>query len=144
LSVSAAIGKLAEFSFVFRGIGFAVRCDEGDDETLAVRVAGDLGPLPYSLQSREARRAVLTIIASANETFGRAVFRIGEDNRLVVGGKVRLEPPVTPVRAVAAAASVVHDVLPYLECIAVFLRPPRLPRAKGDGLVMPAWENLRH
>ncbi len=122
-------GGGAQFDFHYRGIRFAGQCVESDGGA-TLKLAGDVGRLPFSAEAPAARSGLSFIIMHANGLLGR-VFRLVDD-RIVVGREVSVATPVTATALVAAVATVLIPVAPYLDLAAVYFEP-------GGERLKPEW-----
>lgn len=93
-----------------------------------VRVQGDLGPLPYSVEAPEARKRVLEVLYAAR-FLDEPLLVLSPKHTIVLCAETAIAEPVTPITVVAAIASLVVDAHPYLELIAEHLAavPRRRP-----------------
>lgn len=103
------------FSFAFGGTRFQATTALGPN-TLNLELMGDLGPLPYSAESRVARSAMLEMIASGDFRFGR--FAIAKDQIVRVEGSIAIEQPLTPVALLTALTAFLVDLKPHLDSFA--------------------------
>ena len=72
-----------QFDFTFHDIRFAIRYEDLNDHG-ALRIVGDVGPMPYSAESPAARSGLHQIIRAANDVL-EARFRVTQ-------GRVVQEP----------------------------------------------------
>lgn len=127
---------LFQCDFVYRDIHFAARY-EGKDESGHMRLAGDVGPMPFSAESPAARAGLARIIVRANDHLG-PVFRLVH-GRVTMGGGRDLAGPVTPSDLMAAVAAILIPAVPYLDLMAMYVRPPLAPTKAGESAVRPEW-----
>lgn len=104
------------FSFAFSGTRFQATAELGGANKLNLALTGDLGPLPYSVESRMARSAVLDMVAAGEFGFGR--FAIAKDQMIRVEGSVPIEQPLTPVALLTALTAFLVDLKPHLDSFA--------------------------
>jgi hypothetical protein len=123
------------FDFAFRGNRFGGRYDDSDGRG-SLKVVADLGPLPYSAESPEARAGLLCIVEAANQSIG-PVFRIAL-GRILIGTEHTVDLPVTAIGLVTAAAQVLLPFGPYIDLVATYLRPP-LAIKPGESALRPEW-----
>jgi hypothetical protein len=76
------------FSFVCAGITLSARAGRHDGEAW-LEVDGDLGALPFSAESRDARSAVIAVLLAAKLTDHR-YFGVGPDQHIKLRGEVPL------------------------------------------------------
>jgi len=123
------------FDFLYRGITFQARYEE-DEQAALLRLVAEVGIMPYSAQSAEARRNVAYILSEANDTLG-PLLRVSRNSRILLGATLSLEQPVTAVSFLVACAQFLLPVSPYLECLSLTypVPPPRRghksPKAPG-------------
>ncbi|SEH30940.1 hypothetical protein [Magnetospirillum fulvum] len=126
-----------QFDFHYRDIRFAGRV-EVDHGCVTLRVVGDVGPMPYSAESTQARAGLARICAVANESLAGARLRVAQ-GRILLGTDLRLETPPTATALVSAIVEFLLPARPYLELIAVYLRPPLAPARSGETALQPEW-----
>lgn len=133
--------KLApiKFDFVYADIRFVCRCED-TGEILALKLIGDVGPLPFTAESPHGRMALNAIIDEANSVLG-PVFKIGR-GRILLGHDCTLPRPLTATVLVAAAAAFLVPARPYLDLIAEVIRPPLAPSKPGESSVRPGWRRV--
>ncbi len=128
---------VTRFDFACRGIRFVCRLEQAEGRArLALR--GDLGPLPFSAESPAARFGLIRIADAACEALGSAVFRI-DGGRLILGSDFDIPVPVTAVGLMSAVTLFLVPLMPYMEIIAIYLRPPLEPCKPGESAVRPEW-----
>ncbi len=125
-----------KFQFTYMEIPVTARYEKREAEGL-LDLAGLVGTLPYSSESRTARVNVQAILDAANDSLG-PVFVLTADHQILLEARRTLDAPVTTVGVLACLASVLCRLEPYLECIRVFLAPPASPQAARHP-VQPAW-----
>ena len=131
-------GGVFQFDFVFHHIRFAIRYEEHDSHG-RLRVVGDVGPLPYSAESPAARSGLNQIMSRANEVLG-AQFRLNQ-GRIVLGSEAEIERPVTATKMIATVAAALIPSVPYLDLMAVYIRPPQAPAKRGEPVLRPQWRH---
>ena len=104
------------FSFTFLGTRFEASAALGGANKLKLDLIADLGPLPYSVESRMARSAVLDMVAAGEFGFGR--FAIAKNQMIRVEGTVPIEQPLTPVALLTALTAFLLDLKPHLDSFA--------------------------
>lgn len=129
-------GGLIQFDFTWRQIRFTCRYQEGADGG-TLRIAGDVGPLPYTAESPAARAGLGHIVVEANDVLG-PTFRFSQGRILMVAGEP-VQRPLTATHVVTAAATILLPATPYLDLIAVFVRPPLAPAKPGESALRPEW-----
>lgn len=134
--LSVGDGKLL-FDFTFRFVRFAGRYDE-EAGSAAMKLVGDVGPMPFSAESPAARAGLATIVTRANEALGGPAFKVTQ-GRIMLGGELKVVPPVTATSLVATVAAFLIPAIPYLELIALYVRPPAAPAKPGEPALRPEW-----
>jgi len=115
------VGKQTfNFGFAYQSIPFAARYVE-TGALAHIDLVGQVGLLPFTAESPEARRAVSRILDAANSHLG-PVFRL-DDGRIELFGAAEVAAPVTAVGLVSALARFVLRVKPYIDCIDLYLEP---------------------
>lgn len=133
---SLADGPL-QFDFTYRSIRFAARYDQCPLGLGTLKLVGDCGPMPFSAESPQARITLGTILAEANDVLG-PVFKVTQ-GRILVGGESELDAPLTAVSLVAASAAFLLPVDPYLDLLAIVVRPPLEPHKPGEPALRAEW-----
>lgn len=114
------------FSFHYRGISFEGEMQPGQGGRL--RLAADLGKLPYTVESAPARR-LLRHLVLATQRSDRASFHITAAQDVLFVGETQVPAPRTPVSVVAAVTALTLDFKPFLELIEQVLDHALAPRA---------------
>jgi len=130
-----------QFEFGYRDIRFAGRL-EVERGTVSLRVVGDLGPMPFSAESLPARAGLTRICAVANEELSLAQLRVVQ-GRILLGTDQPLDQPPTATGLLTALARFLLSSRPYLDLIAVYLRPPLTPAQPGEPVLQPTWRRRR-
>jgi len=126
-----------EFAFTYVGVRFACRSELIDSDAAVLRLAGDVGPLPFSAESRRGRAAIQAIVDEAGNTLG-PLFKLTR-GRIMVGGDRPLAAPITAAVLVTAVASFMLPIRPYLDILAEVVRPPMQPAKPGESPLRPEW-----
>lgn len=129
-------GGVFHFDFVYRDIRFAVRYEECADCGL-LRVVGDVGPMPFSAESPDARAGLRRIMEHANEGL-TAQFRLSQ-GRVALGVDTRLERPVTATRLISNVTLLLIPAAAYLDVISIYLRPPLAQAKPGESALRREW-----
>lgn len=129
-------GGVMTFDFAFRSIRFAVRYEEGPDGG-SLRLVGDLGPMPFTAESPAARAGLAAIVLEAADLLGPS-FRQAE-GRILLGREITIDRPATASKLIAAVAGILVPAIPYLDLIAVYIRPPLALSAPGERALRPEW-----
>lgn len=132
-------GGIIQFDFSYRHIRFACRYQDSDGGIL--RLAGDVGPLPYTAESPAARAGLGQIVVEANDLLG-PTFRFSQGRILLIAGEP-VARPLIATHVVAAAATILIPATPYLDLIAVYIRPPLAPARPGESALRPEWRRRR-
>lgn len=129
-------GGSTRFDFSFKEIGFSACFEQGDGVDSLV-LSGDCGPLPYTAESPPARAGLGQIVVDANSVLGETFcFSRG---RIQFKARTTVELPLTATHAVAAVATLLVPAIPYLELIAVYIRPPLALGRPGESAIQPQW-----
>ena len=135
---SLAVGDgITLYDFAFRDIRFAGRLEQADG-CAHVKLVGDLGPMPYSAESPSARIGLARIVEAANAHLGDTHFRISQ-GRILLGNDLEIPAPVDATRLVTAMAKFLVPTLPYLELIAIYMRPPLAAAKPGESQLRTEW-----
>lgn len=129
-------GGVIQFDFTYRFIRFTCRY-QNDEGGGTLRLAGDVGPLPFTAESPAARAGLGQIVIEANDLLG-PTFRFSQGRILLVAGEP-VHPPLTASHVIAAAATILIPAAPYLELISVYVRPPLAPARPGESALRPEW-----
>jgi hypothetical protein len=103
------------FRFCFREVPFTASL-ERPAERPVLRLAGELGYLPYSIESPTRRRRLRTVLAVARQGSGLC-WEITERNIIRTSGEIAIGRPLTPTAIVAGAATLLLRARPYLELV---------------------------
>ena len=132
----------AQFDFGYRDIRFVGQVDPAPGGA-RLRLVGDVGLMPYSAESPPARLGLARILVAANDALAGPRFRVTQ-GRILVGADIELSLPLTAAAIVAAVALVLVRVRPYLDLIAVYVRPPLAPAdSPGESPIRPEWRRSR-
>lgn len=134
--LSLGDGAIA-FDFGFRFVRFAGKMEETGG-IAHLKLVGDLGPLPFSAESQAARAGLLRIVDAGNGVLGAGRFRVTQ-GRILLGGDLALPMPVSAVGLVSEVAKFLAPATPYMELIALYIRPPLAPSRPGESAVRPEW-----
>jgi hypothetical protein len=115
------------FRFTACGIEFEASLA---DRRAPLRLSANLGKLPFSAESPDARRLARTVMA-ATDRLRRGHILLSPDQDMVLEGELNPPSPRTPANVIATAVALVLDFKPYIDLLgeAVALRraPPRPP-----------------
>lgn len=114
-------GGLLTFDFTYRGIRFTGDCKDQGDGTARLKLAGDIGPVPFSAEAPAARVGMAHITMHANNLLGQR-FRLA-GGRLLFSGMADCPAPVNATALVAAAAGILIPAAPYFELLSVYMDP---------------------
>jgi hypothetical protein len=103
------------FSFNCYGVAFSADGVEGD-EGPSLQISGNLGPLPYSAESPENRKAIGKILSMAPE-FLNLRLSLSTRKEVVIKGELPLGGSITPSRIVATASAFVASAKPLIQVI---------------------------
>ena len=132
-----AEGGSIQFDFTYRHIHFIARYQESDGKG-ALKLVGDAGPLPFTAESPAARAGLGQIVVQANDVLG-STFRFAHNRIALQVDGIEVQRPVTATHIIAAIATVLVPATPYLDLIAVYVRPPLAPAAPGEPALRPEW-----
>jgi len=114
-----------EFSFEYQGVVFQVVASPKDQGT-SIRFRAILGNLPYTSEHPVARRHATMIIYAASKVLGGRV-RLSSRQHIALIDDIWVSEPMTPVLLLSQAAKLLVGAKPYLELLAVYVRPPMAP-----------------
>lgn len=137
-SLPVAPGGAIQFDFAYRQVPFVCRYDEASG---TLRLAGDVGPLPFTAESPAARSGLGHIVVDANDLLG-PTFRFSQ-GRILLSGATPVPKPLTATHVIAAAAAILIPATPYLDLISVYVRPPLAPHKPGESPLRPEWRRHR-
>lgn len=122
-------GGLVEFSFRFMDVRFNANTRQIQSGPI-LQISGDIAPLPYSAEGVTVRRSAMAII-DASQELPHTRLAISKYKTILCVGKAPVVSPWTPVDLIAAAASVVLEVKPFLQILAEIL--PSWPKLQSQG-----------
>ena len=108
-----------QFSFAHAGTVFEC-LGTVDAGAMQVAVAADLGPLPFTAESVEARQGMRGVVEAGRNLPGGG-FSITARGSIRLDGAFRVESPVSPVALISGATIFVLEAQPYLERLATYL-----------------------
>lgn len=114
LGPARASGVLT-FRFCFREVPFSASTERRGERPV-LRLAGDLGYLPYTIENATRRRRLRKVLAAARHASGLR-WEITPSNVIRASGEIDLGQPLTPTAVVAGAATLLLRSRPYLELI---------------------------
>ena len=126
-----------QFDFSYRHIRFAGRLEQAAAKA-HLKLVGDVGPMPFSAESPAARAGLARIIDAANAHLGACLFRVTQ-GRVLLGTDLEIAVPVSATGLVTPMARFLLPSLPYLELIAMYIRPPLATARRGESSVRPEW-----
>ena len=101
-----------DFRFVWHHMGYVARVDK-TDKGLRLRLVGDLGPVPFSAESPEARGRLLELARWSTRSAG-CRFAVSPRHRLNLLGELPVAEPLTGASILSAAVRFLVDVKPYV------------------------------
>lgn len=101
------------FRFAACGVIFEA---ELSSRTAPLRLRANLGKLPYSAESPDARSLARTVIASTDRLRHGHIL-LSPDQDIILEGEFNPPSPRTPVAVIATAVALVLDFKPYLELL---------------------------
>ena len=114
LGSARASGALT-FRFCFREVPFSASTERRADRPV-LRLAGDLGYLPYSIENPTRRRRLRKALSAVRHASGLR-WEITGRNLIRASGEIDLGRTLTPTALVAGAATLLLRSRPYLELI---------------------------
>jgi hypothetical protein len=122
-------GELIEFGFSFMDVPFTATTRQIQSGPI-IQISGEIAPLPYSAEGVVMRRSALAII-EASQDLAQSRLAISKDKTILCVGKAPFSMPATPVDLIAAVASVILEVKPFLQILAEIL--PSWPKPANQG-----------
>lgn len=120
--------------FRFSACGILFEADLAN-RTAPLRVRANLGKLPYSAESPEARNMARSVMAATGR-LRRGHILLSPEHDMVLEGELPPPSPRTPVSVIATAVALILDFKPYLdllgEAVAIRRTPPQPPSADGE------------
>lgn len=101
------------FSFDYMGITFNAEGRRHDD-IFELTISADLGPLPFSAESPEARRSIQDLIAASGALI-EPRFIVGDDQTIRVTSTMELAKPVSPVTTLTIVTELLLVLQPWLQ-----------------------------
>ena len=114
-----------EFAFRCGGHAFSARAGRQQDAAW-LEIEGEVGALPYSMQSREARSRAISVLIASKLTEHR-YFGVSPDQRIKLRVELALEPPLTPAVILTGVVQFVVAVRPFIELLNEALGAPTEP-----------------
>lgn len=114
LGPARASGALT-FHFCFKDVPFTAHTERRDDRPL-LRLTGDLGTLPYTIENAKRRRRLRKVLRAAQRASGLR-WEITPQHLIRATGEIDLGLPLTPTAVIAGAATLLLRSRPYLELI---------------------------
>ncbi len=130
-----------QFDFGYRDIHFAGRLEQAAGQA-HLKLVGDLGPMPFSAESPAARAGLARIIEAANADLGAEAFRVTQ-GRVLLGSDMAVAVPVSATGLVTPVTLFLLPAEPYLELIAMYIRPPLATAKRGESAVRPEWRKKK-
>jgi|GEM_PF-971537 len=120
------------FTFVWRMMKFQASYHE--ESGAKMDLTADVGPLPYSAESPQARVDLKAIVAEVNGVLG-PVFQV-RGGKITLHRQLPVTLPVTAVGLVTALTSFLLQLGPYLDCLSTVMATP-LEVSKGAPRLRP-------
>ncbi len=114
LGPARASGMLT-FHFSFNEVPFTARTERREDKPM-LRLTGNLGVLPYTIENATRRRRLRKVLAAAQRASGLR-WEITPHHLISASGEIDLCLPLTPTSVIAGAATLLLRSRPYLELI---------------------------
>lgn len=119
--------RALHFQFSACGVQFVADLASRD---APLRLRANLGKLPYSAESPEARQMARTVL-SATSRLRRGQILLSPDHDMMLEGELPPPSPRTPVSVIATAVALILDFKPYLDllgdAVAIRRTPPQPP-----------------
>jgi hypothetical protein len=119
------------FSFDYQGVTFNAE-GRRDGDTFVLSVSADLGPLPFSAESAQARQAIQDLVAASSAVIEPRL-AIDENQIIRVDARIELLKPVSPVTTLTMVTELLLILKPWLARLGVLLesvsRAPTVPPA---------------
>jgi hypothetical protein len=129
-----------QFDFGFRGVRMAGDLTQTAEQA-SLKLVGDLGPMPFSGESRAARAGLTRIVEAANDHLGPGYFKVVHGRILMGADHIAVPAPVTATGLITAVARLLLPLQPYMELVGYYVAPPLVPRRAGQSAVRPEWRN---
>lgn len=120
---------LVEFKFFYMDVPFTANTRQIQSGPI-VQISGEVAPLPYSAEGVTVRRSTMAII-NASQTLTHTRLAISKQKTILCAGRAPIDEPWGPVDLIAAAASVILEIRPYLQMLAEVL--PGWPTRRTAG-----------
>lgn len=120
-------GGLVEFTFFYMDVPFSAVTRQIQSGPI-VQISGEIAPLPYSAEGTSIRRATIAII-DASQDLAHTRLAVSKQKTILCVGKAPISEPWAPVDLIAAAASVIIEIRPYLQMLAEVL--PAWPKPRS-------------
>jgi len=114
LGPARASGVL-NFRFCFQEVPFTA-CTERRNDRPVLRLTGDLGHLPYTIENAARRRRLRKVLAATRRASGLH-WEITRENLIRASGEIDLGLPLTPTAVIAGATTLLLRSRPYLDLI---------------------------
>jgi len=122
------------FRFSACGVQFEA---EMADRSAPLRLRANLGKLPYSAESPEARSLTRSVLAATSQ-LRRGHILLTTDHDMVLEGELAPPSPRTPARVIATAVALVLDFQPYLTLLGEAVALRREVPLPSEDLAAPA------
>jgi hypothetical protein len=107
------------FAFDFQGVIFNAEGRRQGD-IFVLTISADLGPLPFSVESAEARQAIQDLISASGALIAPR-FSIGGDQMIRIEAAMELAKPVSPATTLTMVTEVLLMLKPWLARIGTLL-----------------------
>jgi len=139
-AVPAFSKRSVKFFFTYRHIRFAA-CFEDDGQHCHMKIVGDAGIMPFSAESPVARAHMTRILRAGGSRLGGALREVG--GRIVVGRDIQMDRPITGVLVMTGLTRALLPLVPYLDLLSTYVRPPMEPSRAGERSIRPEWRPQR-
>lgn len=107
------------FAFDCQGVTFNVD-GHRDGDVLVMALRADLGPLPFSAESVQARHAIQDLV-SQSLVMGSSHLSIGPEQMIQVKSRIDVHQPFSPIEVLTAITAFLLDLKPWLDQLAALL-----------------------
>ncbi|OAB60381.1 hypothetical protein AY599_15885 [Leptolyngbya valderiana BDU 20041] len=114
--------RMLRFSFVYKGLPF--RGEVAKAGTGPLRLIGDFGKVPYTVERPDSRRRVRDLVLQG-QADPKSRFRISRQQDIHLALEIGAPTPRTPVSIVAAVAAALLGAIPAIEAMAAALASRR-------------------
>ncbi len=111
----ARASGVLNFRFCFKEVPFTAQTERRQGRPV-LRITGDLGLLPYSIENAARRRRMRKVLAAARRASGLR-WELTAQHLIRASGEIDLGLPLTPTAVIAGATTLLLRSRPYLELV---------------------------